>query len=507
MFESLTNKTLHGLKWSYAFTGLNFFSQLLFTYFLARLLSPKDFGLMAMANVILRFGSYFSQMGIGTAIIQKKKLDDEDIITAYLTTFVISTLFCILIIIMAPLAEILFHNSEIVNIVRIMSLSFIFSSVSTISISILRKTFQFKLLGTLDFVSFLFGNTLLAILLASLGFGVWSLVIASIAHSLLLLVLTTYYIKKNITFAKFSLNSAKLLLNYGGKYSFSSFLEFLTYSSDTMIIGYYFTPTLLGIYNRATLLVQLPSQLISANLIKVLFPSLNELRLEKERFIKYHQTITLILGSILFGMCLFISINAREIVLIVLGDRWLGCIDILKVFALSIPFHLLINYYGLVYDVYGLMNYKILIKSVHFFVMVIVFLFLKTFGLIGIALGFVITELAFYFFYIQSTSKVLKIKTVIMIHLHRPLILIIASVAVPSIILKYITGTMNFNLILSMTFQTVLIPLIAIIIIARYTPKEFKKSAAELVRSGNGGLKNGNWISFQFNKYINKLAG
>ena len=506
MFESLTNRTLHGLKWSYTFTGLNFLSQFLLTYVLARLLGPKDFGLMAMANVILRFGSYFSQMGIGTAIIQKKDLDEKDIITAYSLTFVISAVFCLLIILIAPLAEILFHNSEIVNIVRIMSLSFIFSSVSTISISILRKTFQFQLLGILDFVSFLFGNTLLAILLASLGFGVWSLVIASIAHSLLLLVLTTYYIKKNIKFAKFRLNSAKLLLNYGGKYSLSSFLEFLTYSSDTMIIGYYFTPTLLGIYNRATLLVQLPSQLISANLIKVLFPSLNEVRLEKERFIKYHQTITLILGSILFGMCLFISINAREIVLIVLGDKWIGCIDILKIFALSIPFHLLINYYGLVYDVYGLMNYKILIKSVHLFVIVILFLFLKTFGLIGIALGFVITELAFYFFYIQSTSRILKIKTITIMNLHKPLILIIASIAIPAMVLQYITTTMNFNLMLSMILQTGLIPLIVVIIIAIYTPKEIKKVAAELVSSGNNGFKSVNWISIQFNKYINKLA-
>jgi hypothetical protein len=66
---------------------------------------------------------------------------------------------------------------------------------------------------------------------------------------------------------------------------------------------------------------------------------------------------------------------------------------------------------------------------------------------------------------------------------------------------------MNFNLILSMTFQVVLISLIVIIIVARYTPMEIKKGVAEFVRSGNSGFKNENWISIQFNNYINKIVG
>ena len=79
MSETLTNSTLHGLKWSYASTVVVGLLQIVLTAVLARLLEPKSFGLIAMAGVVLRFGSYFAQMGMGSAIVQKDNLTAEDI--------------------------------------------------------------------------------------------------------------------------------------------------------------------------------------------------------------------------------------------------------------------------------------------------------------------------------------------------------------------------------------------------------------------------------------------
>jgi len=79
MTESLTKKALHGLKWSYISTFTTALMQIGYTAVMARILTPADFGLVAMGSVVLSFGNYFAQMGMGSAIIQKKDITKEQI--------------------------------------------------------------------------------------------------------------------------------------------------------------------------------------------------------------------------------------------------------------------------------------------------------------------------------------------------------------------------------------------------------------------------------------------
>jgi lipopolysaccharide exporter len=202
MIESLTSRTLSGLKWSYLYTILNVFLQIIVTSVLARILVPRDYGLMAIANIILAFGSYVAQMGIGPAIIQKKVLSKEDIVTAYLIALVVSTLSALIIIVLAPLAVFIFDEPDVVEIVRIMSVSLIFSSISMVSISLLKREFKFFLTGTLASASFIIGSLFIGITLAVLGFGVWSLVFSIISQSFFLLILNTYFVRKKIKLVK-----------------------------------------------------------------------------------------------------------------------------------------------------------------------------------------------------------------------------------------------------------------------------------------------------------------
>jgi len=456
---------------------LNVIVQIVTTSVLARILNPNDYGLIAMANVVLGFGSYFAQMGVGPAIIQKQDLSNKDIISAYLVAFISSSFFTLVVIWLAPFAKLLFNDVGVVKILRIMAISFVFQSISMVSISILRREFKFFLLGTIDFISFIIGSMFIGIILAKFGFGVWSLVGATIMQSFVLVLLTSYYARGYLKKVKPNLLAAKELLNYGSKYSLSNFIEYLTYRSDAIMIGHFFAPSFLGIYNRGYLLVQLPSQYISTNLIKVLFPTLSEVRMDKERFFKYYGMLIKLLGFALFGACIFIAINAKEIVLIILGPKWKESINILRILALAIPFHLLINYQGLVYDVYNFLNTKLLIKIFHFSVIVLMYFAFLKYGIDGIALGFLISETTLYAIYSLYSAKKLNIKASEMFDLHKPFLFIILTVGIPALLINIIITATTNNIIFLFCSEIITIPFIAFFIILYFPSAQLKEMA------------------------------
>jgi len=170
MTDNLTSKTLHGLKWSYISTLTKSVLQIGFTAIMARLLEPAAFGLIAMAGVILRFGSYFAQMGVGSALIQKKEISDEDVRAAFTSALFLGVLFCVSVWFLAPLAIYIFDSERVIPIIRViirvMALSFIITGLTTTALSLLRRNLEFRSLAVTEIVSYVLGYGLIGITLA-----------------------------------------------------------------------------------------------------------------------------------------------------------------------------------------------------------------------------------------------------------------------------------------------------------------------------------------------------
>lgn len=478
---SLAKKTLNGLKWSYLFTIVNVVAQLGLTVVLARLLSPKDYGLMAMGNVVLRFGSYFAQMGIGQSLIQKNEVDERNIFTAYSLTLLLSLFFYVIIFFLAPLSQYIFPNPQVTIIIRVLAINLVFSSIATVAISLLRVDYKYRLLGTIDFIAFVIGNGVVAICMAIMGFGVWSLVAAVLVQGSIQLLLASYFTKQYYRVCKFNFHSARQFLNYGSRYTVSTFIEVITYSTDYIIVGHYFKENILGIYNRASLLVQLPSQYISANLIKVLFPTLNEIKSDSTRFVKYYQSVNYLLGFALFGVCIFISVNAEEIVGVLLGPKWKEASSVLRIIALAVPFNLLINYNGLVYDVYARLNQKILIKVIHMTVMLALFFVLKSKGLTGITCAYLITEGCFYFIYNAVSYRMLRVNVKSIISSNLPFLYFALVVFGISLLVKTGGTYLGFTTGIKFFTEVTITPLLLLTLFVLYAPKSIKNVINEVL--------------------------
>ena len=179
------------MKWSLVAQVLNVATTVVTTAVLARLLDPATWGLVSMALVILRFGQYFARMGVGSALVQKPELTDDDIRAGFVSSVLLGAAVCVVVVVVAPFTHFVFKNPQVVPVARVMSLTFILDGAAITSGALLQRRLKFKVFAWMDTASYVVGYGGIAIVLAVLGYGVWSLVIAGLAQSAITAVL--YY--------------------------------------------------------------------------------------------------------------------------------------------------------------------------------------------------------------------------------------------------------------------------------------------------------------------------
>ena len=147
---------------------------------MARILDPTAFGLLAMAAITLKFGNQFSKMGMAQALIQKQDLNSSDIRSSFTFSTLLGLFFSLILFLVAPLFEYIFKTNEVVPLIQLMSVSYLIKGLSVTSLSLLGKKLEFKKLALIDIASYLTCNMGIGIGLAMYGFGVYSLIWASI---------------------------------------------------------------------------------------------------------------------------------------------------------------------------------------------------------------------------------------------------------------------------------------------------------------------------------------
>jgi O-antigen/teichoic acid export membrane protein len=355
-------KTLaSGIGWgtisTIAVTGF----QLVFMAVMARLLNPTDFGLVAIANVSLRFFSYFAQLGTAPALIQKPTLEDGDIAAALTVSLGISCLFAALALVTAPLFEQFFAMPSLAEVIKILAINFIIGGFSVVSYGLLRRKAAFKALAIIEVVSYVIGYGLVGLAAAKQGYGVWALVAAFMTQNLLNAMLSYLVIRHSLRLSH-TPAQRRHFLNYGGRYSVIGFLEFLTSNLDAMVIGKIFGTGPAGLYNRALLIANLPVQHPANILTKALFPVMSAVGDQHDKQAMGLQLSILLVGSYAFAVSLGVYVVAEDVVLALLGNKWLEAVPILKVLVWSVGPQFISHAAGVTLDSLGLLAAKLKIQ-------------------------------------------------------------------------------------------------------------------------------------------------
>ena len=330
----------------------------------ARLLPPEAFGLIAMANVVLRFGKYFATMGVNRALIQRADIDDMDIRAAFTSSTTLGVLTAATVIAVAPLAAVYYQTDDVVAVVRWLGLTFVFSSMGGTARALLQRRLAFRTTGAIEVASYAFGYAVPTLTLAVSGYGVWSLVTGAIGQvavsSGVAMLLTRHSLRPT-----FRVEPHRRLLGFGFKVSGISVLEFLGSALDTLVIGRFGTVAQVGIYNRAFMLASLPTYQVQHGIAKVLFPVLSSGRSDPAAFAHTLGTASRASIKLVLPLGIGMALTAPELVRVVLGDQWLDTVPVFTVLAPALALRLLSTFPGQALDALGRLRWKAIVQALY----------------------------------------------------------------------------------------------------------------------------------------------
>lgn len=326
--NNLSRKAVTGVSWGALSVVVIAVSQVVIGAMMARLLTPSDFGLVAISNVVIQFGQHVSQLGLASAVIQKKYLSDDDKQTANIMAIVLGSLMTLLVYLLAPFLVNYMSNPEAEEIVRIMSLSFFFVGLGIVPSALIRRKMKFRYLAYVDVVSYVFPYTI-GLIAAYMGGGVYALLIAMLLQ--IVVRITLFLVSERVSVLRIpSVRSARELITFGGMSTVTSILEFLMGSIDAFFIGKYLGSDNLGKYNRSKMVVDLPIYYVSSSVSRVSFSLLSNLNAagDTARLRMAFYDLQVVMSIILVPLVVLVSSTSDLIVHVLLGKQWLDAVEV-----------------------------------------------------------------------------------------------------------------------------------------------------------------------------------
>ena len=338
---SLKKQAVSSVFWTalqqFSNQGVSFIVSLI----LARLLMPAEFGLIALISVFISIGKSLMDVGLNQSLIRSSNVNKEDFDTVFIFNLVGSITIYILIFLVAPLISDFYHQPLLTKIVRVYSLVIVINAFDVIQTTQLVKNLKFKTQMKISVPSLIIGGTT-GITLAYNGFGVWSLVWSGIVQSATAAIQLWFWSdwRPSLNFSK---EKFKEHFHFGYKLTLSSLLDTLFNNVYTILIGKFFAPAMVGFYNRADTLKQLPVTNIGSILNKVTFPLFSKVQHDdvvlKNLYKKLMQLVIYIVAPII----LFMSALAEPLFRFLFTEKWLP----------AVPYFQILCWNGILYPIHS----------------------------------------------------------------------------------------------------------------------------------------------------------
>lgn len=331
--NNLKKQTKRGIYWTFLNQFSNYGMQFVIGIVMARLLSPQDYGITALPAVFIALATVFVDSGFGNALIRKPQLTEEDLSTAFYYSLIVGVVCYVILFALSPWIAAFYNTPILKDLLRVTAITFLWSPLGTPQRIILNRNLNFKTPTKINIVTRL-GAGVLGIVFAYCGYGVWALVISSLFSSISSVILNWWVIKW-LPKKGWSKDSFKYLWGYGNKLLASSLLDTAYKNATPVFIGKFYTPTDLGVYNRALGYANLPSQNVTQTIRSVTFPVLSKMQDNDEKLAQNYRRMLKTLCFIVFPMMMILAGLARPLVLVMLTAKWEACIIYLQILCFS----------------------------------------------------------------------------------------------------------------------------------------------------------------------------
>ncbi len=348
MGKNLKERTKIAVFWNIFNILFSKTSRLLTSVILARLLFPEDFGLYGVSLIIIRLGRRLSNFGFSTVLVQKDEIERAEIDTIFSVSLLLNLLVFTALIFGAPLFARFVHNTAVVNLVRVIALTFIFNTFIMVGESLLKREMDFKHISIARSVRSA-ANYLTAIVMALLGYGVWSLIIGEVVavavNMGLVLVYARWKPRLYYSHALF-----KKLYGYGMRVSAVDYLNYFINNVDYLLIGRYLDMTALGYYERAFNLMSLTRRQVGRSMNEALFSAFSRIKDDRERIVRNLKQILNYTALVAYPVLIALLFLAPSLVYNLYGPKWMLTIEPLQIMCISGLFQTVITaFFSVIY--------------------------------------------------------------------------------------------------------------------------------------------------------------
>jgi O-antigen/teichoic acid export membrane protein len=299
---------------------------------MARLLDPNDYGLVAMATSITGIYAIFASAGLSLVTIQRVTITEDEISTLFWMNMLTGVLFALLCLASAPILAKFFREPRLFWVTVVLAGGFIVSALGVQHSALLQRHLRYIALTIIETASGAM-SVAIGIIMALAGFGYWSLVATNIAVPTIIAILV--WITTGWVPGAPNLNvGIRSMLRYGGTMTLNSLVSYLTFKVDKILLGRFWGADVLGLYTRAYTLMSTPTETLNAAVGTVIFSALSRVQQDPNRLKNYFLKGYSLVNSLTLPTTVFCALFSHDIILVVLGPKWL---DTEPIFRLLTP--------------------------------------------------------------------------------------------------------------------------------------------------------------------------
>lgn len=348
---SIKEEMLKGVMWSAIGKYSGVIVQLIITAVLARLITPEEFGVVAIATVLIAFLTIFSDLGLGAAIIQRQDFGKKEYDSIYSFSIYLGVFLSVVLFLSSSLIATFYDSLPLKIICQILSVTLFFGSINMVPNAIISKQKRFKFIAQRTLFFQVCGG-ILAIIAAFCGWGCYALLIPILLSSIGNFFVNYHQYPLHFSFA-LDLSPVRSVFSYSSFLLIFNVMNYFTRNLDKLIIGRFFSMQSLGYYDKSYHLMMLPLQQITHVITPVMHPVLTSLQNNYPQMARDYAKILKLLATIGFPLGVFLYFSATNLISLVYGEQWLPAVPVFKILTLSVPFQMLIATTGGIFQASG----------------------------------------------------------------------------------------------------------------------------------------------------------
>lgn len=407
MSENLKQTAMSGMMWGFISQFSMRFVTFVVGIILARLLSPSDYGLIAMTAIFTEISSIIVDSGFSTAIIRKKERTELDYSTVFVMNVLISIVVCLLLFACSGSIAKFYKEPLLKDIIRLNGLFVFLGSFIAVQSTRMAAEMKFKTKNIISIVNTVIGG-IISVGMAFAGFGVWALVFPRFFRIISDAVLYWFY-QRWFPRLQFSWTSCRELFSFGSKMMASSVINVIYNNIYPIVIGKRFSSADLGLYSKASGYAQLPSGTITGVVGSVALPILSNIQDDDERLRESYRKLIRLTSFLVFPVMFGMAALARPLVIVLITEKWLGAVLFLQILCFD---QMLYPIHGLnlsLLQVKGRSDLFLRLEIIKKALGIIILLITIPYGIVAMCIGSVIVSYLSLLINTHYTSKFIHV--------------------------------------------------------------------------------------------------